>query len=336
MLKTAGRFFAAGIVSIVSAAALEAEGYRLGEGVQLGETPVYLGGYFSLDYWHNLKGTSELQLEGASIMLYGGKEAWSFMVETEFSDVYRRRFGFNSETTSDLTPHAERVYVRYEPSEHFQATVGKFNTPVGYWNLMPINVLRDTTSSPRIVSLIFPRFTTGVDLSVSEGVFSFNVLGQATPDLDTAFNDDEPYNNFDIEKQVGLGVRTNLSLWSFGVNAGGYEERIEEEKWGYLYASAEYRTEKTHVMAETGYRRNEKNIRSNFGAYIQGTRLIVPRHYAVARLEYTTEFVERSEDSIAVFGYTYRPLYPIAFKGEYQFHSRENEDQLIVSFSMLF
>lgn len=332
MLKKVGQLFAAAVLTVP----LAADDYRLGDGLRLGGTPLYLGGYFSLDYWHNLKGTSELRLDDVSMMLYGSEAAWSFMAEAELSDAYRRRFGFKAGTTSEMIVHAERVYAHYEAGEHFQATVGKFNTPVGYWNLMPINVLRDTTSSPRIVSLIFPRFTTGANLNISKGIFSFNVLGQVTPDLDTVFNGNEPYNSFDIEKQGGLGVRMDLSPWSFGVNAGGYEERIEEEKWGYLYASAEYRTEKTHVMAETGYRRNEKNIRSSFGAYMQGTRLIVPRHYAVIRLEYTTEYVERSEDNIALFGYTYRPLYPIAFKGEYQFHSRENEDRLIVSFSMLF
>lgn len=312
------------------------EGYRLGDGLQLGWLPLYIGGYFSLDYWHNLKGTSELKLDEASVMLYGSQGNWSAMTEVEFSDAYRHRFGFNGETTSDLTPHAERVYLRYEPSEFLRVTAGKFNAPVGYWNRMPINVLRDTTSSPRIVETIFPRFATGLDLKVSSEGLSANVLLQVTPDLDRAFNEEGLYNNFDIEKQAGGGINLAYEQWSAGLNTGGYEERTEEERWGYLYASAAYRSEDTHVMVETGYRRNENNVRSNFGGYVQGTQRFATRHFAVMRLEYTTGFVENSEDSSAVIGYVYRPLYPVAFKGEYQFHSRENADRLIVSFSMLF
>jgi len=332
MIKRLGTLGAALLLSLV----LHAGDYRIGEGMALGESPFYLGGYFSLQYWHNLKGTSEVALDDVALLLYGGEGAWSLMGEVEWTDVYRERFGFRAGRSHDLTPHAERVYVQYEPSEFFRATLGKFNTPVGYWNRMPINVLRDTTSSPKVVSQIFPRFTTGADLQISRDALSVNVLAQATPDLDAAFNPDDFYNNFDIRHQVGAGVAYEPGAWSFGLNAGGYEERIEDEEWGYLYASAQYRTERTQIMAETGYRRNADNYRSYYGAYAQLTQAVTFRHFAVVRLEYMTEYIDGSEDSIAVFGYTYRPIYPVALKGEYQFHSRENEDQLLVSFSMLF
>lgn len=336
MLKRAVKLFASVVLILLLPGAYAEESYRLGNGIQLGKTPLYLGGYFSLDYWHNLKGTSELELDEASVMLYGNHGAWGMMAEVEFTDAYRRRFGFNAETTSDLTPHTERVFIYYEPAEYYRVSVGKFNTPVGYWNKMPINVLRDTTSSPRIVEVIFPRYTTGLNMKYTGENSGANLLIQATPDLDSAFSAKDIYNNFDIEKQFGLGVQFHQERWSFGMNAGGYEERIEEEKWGYLYASAQYRSEQTHVMAETGYRRNEKNMRSNYGGYLQGTQLIYAQQFVVMRLEYTTEYIQNSEDSSAVIGYVYRPLFPVAVKGEYQFHSHENEDILIVSFSMLF
>ena len=332
MIKQLGIWGAAALFSL----ALHAGDYRIGEGVELGESPFYLGGYFSLQYWHNFKGTSEAALDDIAILLYGSEGAWNLMGEVEWSDVYRERFGFRAGRSDDLTPHAERVYAEYEPSEYFRTTLGKFNTPVGYWNRMPINVLRDTTSSPGVVSQIFPRFTTGADLRVMRDGMAFNVLAQVTPDLDTAFNPDDFYNNFDIRRQVGIGMEYEPGPWSFGVNAGGYEERIEDEEWGYLYASAQYRTERTRILAETGYRRNADNVRSYYGAYAQLTQALTPRHFAVVRLEDMTEYIEGSEDGIAIFGYTYRPIFPVALKGEYQLHSRENGDLLLVSFSMLF
>jgi len=336
MIKKLGRFWAAGVLALWTAAGVSAGEYRVGEGVQVGAMPMYLGGYFSTQYWNNFKGTSEVDLDDVALMLYGGEGDWSALAEVEWSDLYRRRYGFDAQTETDTTLHAERVYVQYEPSASLKITGGKFNTPVGYWNRMPINVLRDTTSSPKIVEDIFPRFTTGVDAKMTFGRLGVNLLMQVTPDLDRAFNVNDPYNNFDIKRQSGIGLTGDWNEWSCGVNVGRYEERVEEETWGYLYLSGQYRTPQTRIMAEAGYRRNETNTRSSVGGYIQGTQQLLERHYAILRLEYTTDYIANSEDSVAVIGYTYRPLFPVAFKGEYQFHSRADEDILMVSFSMLF
>ena len=336
MSKKTGRFFAGALLAVTVSAALRADAYTLGDGWQLGRSPYYLGGYFSTDYWHDPQGNSGFGLYDAAVMLYGGKGPWSMMTELEMSDAYVRRFGEDAGTESDLTLHAERVYAHYESSEYWNATIGKFNTPVGYWNLMPINVLRDTTSSPKVVSRIFPRFTTGAGLSIAAERLSFNALLQVTPDLDAAFHGEKNYNNFDIDKQVGLGARFDRGPWAFNVNAGGYEERREMRSWGYLYAAGEYVSETFHLLAETGYRRNKENTQSGFGAYVQGTQTIALRHYAVLRLEYVNDYVPGSDDSIAVVGYTYRPVYPVALKAEYQFHSRSVENELLLSFSMMF
>jgi hypothetical protein len=336
MAKKRGRFFVSGLLVLAVSAALQADPYTLGDGWQLGDAPYYLGGYFSTDYWHDPYGNSGFSLYDAAVMLYGSEGPWSVMTELEMSDAYVRRFGEDARSETDLTLHAERVYAHYESSEYWNATVGKFNTPVGYWNRMPINVLRDTTSSPKVVSRIFPRFTTGAGLCTSAGALNVNMLVQVTPDLDAAFNGNNLYNNFDIDKQAGLGAEREYGNWSFGINAGGYEERREAQTWGYLYASTEYLSETFHLLAETGYRRNKKNSRSTFGAYAQGTQAIALRHFAVLRLEYISDYVPGGDDSIAVVGYTYRPVFPIALKGEYQFHSRSAENMLLLSFSMMF
>ncbi|MDQ1244698.1 MAG: hypothetical protein QG565_1038, partial [Campylobacterota bacterium] len=43
-----------------------------------------------------------------------------------------------------------------------------------------------------------------------------------------------------------------------------------------------------------------------------------------------------TDDDMLIFGYTYRPLYPIAIKSEYQFHSQSDQNQFLFSFSVLF
>ena len=336
MANKIGCFLVSPLLAVIIADSLQADPYTLGDGWQLGNSPYYVGGYFSVDYWHDEQGNSGFGLYDAAVMLYGSEGAWSVMSEVELSDPYVRRFGEEAYSESDLTLHAERVYAHYESSEYWNATIGKFNTPVGYWNLMPINVLRDTTSSPLVVSRIFPRFTTGGDLYITAGSPEFNFLVQVTPDIDTVFNGDNIYNNFDIDKQIGAGMELADGGWSYRVNAGAYEERRVSQSWGYLYGATEFRSEAFHLMAETGYRQNKENTQSAFGAYVQGTQTIALRHFAVLRLEYMNEYIPQSEDSIAIIGYTYRPVFPVALKGEYQFHSLHSENEVLLSFSMLF
>ncbi len=319
---------------------LRAEEYRLGEGLQLGDSPVYLGGYFSLNYWHNLKETSQLTFDDAALMLYGGRGHWSFMAEAELSDAYEHRWGYSEEEKTDWTVHAERLYGRYEAGECFRMTLGKFNTPYGFWNLMPINVLRDTTSSPRVVETIAPRFTTGADIRFGFGdAGAFSVLLQENKDLDYYINGDNHYNNFDIDNHFGIGYLFDRGTWRFRLNGGYYSERVEDEHWIYGYAGFEYFRPGWHVLSEAGYKHNDEDDsvpRSSFGAYVQATRTLWEKHDAILRLEATTDYIENSDDRFAVFGYTYRPLFPVALKAEYQYHSREDSDRLVFSLSMLF
>ena len=70
--------------------------------------------------------------------------------------------------------------------------------------------------------------------------------------------------------------------------------------------------------------------------YIQGLYNIEEKHEIIVRVESYSDKALEIKDTFAVFGYTYRPLYPIAIKGEYQRHSMHNEDQLLFSLSVLF
>ncbi len=338
MMKKIRYFFGKSVVlPLLFFVQANAAGYTMGEGVQLGESPVFLGGYFSMDYWHNLKGTSELALDDAAVMLYGSRGAWSAMAELEFNDAYRKRWGFEEETVTDLTLHVERTYIRYEPDEHYRVTLGKFNTPYGFWNLMPINVLRDTTSDPKVVERIVPRFTTGADFDITQcQAGRFTLMAQVTRDLDYIVGNALPYNNFDVDHHFALAYRYAFGSWTLRGNGGYYHNNAEDEQWLYGYGGARYDGEAWRLLAEAGYKVSQNGERSTFGAYMQATRRMFERHFAVLRLETVTEYVENSQDHVAVFGYTYRPVFPVALKAEYQWHSRENSDKLMVSLSMLF
>ena len=316
---------------------LYAVDYNFGEGLQLGETPLYLGGYFSVDYANRLKNSSEVTLDDMAIMLYGEEGAWRFMSELEVNDMYHKVFGENASTEHSYKVHAERVYLSYEPNDILRTTLGKFNSPIGFWNMVPINVLRDTTSNPIVTRTIFPRFTTGLDLDITVGKHhELTLLLQATPDLDTLFHNDNPYNNFDIDRHVALGYRYDLGDFTAKVNRGYFRERNIIESWYYGYLALKYEYINFKAMGEYGYRQNREGGEVISSGYLQGVYSLNIQHQLIARLESVENEWINDETSFWLAGYTYRPFASMALKAEYQRDFSSEIQKALLSFSILF
>ena len=322
---------------ILSYIALFSSEYRLGEGIQIAQSPLYAGGYFSVDYADDLNGSRAFSFDDIAFMLYAQKGSWSFMGEAEMNDVYYNQFELNEDTNSSFKIHAERVYVRYEPSDTWRTTLGKFNTPVGFWNLMPINVLRATTSSPIVTRTIFPRFTTGlgIDLTVDQH-HRLTLLLQATPDLDTIFHSDTTYNNFDIDRHFALGYNYTKGAFSTKINGGYFRERDIMASWYYGYLAFEYVSTKWKMMGEYGYRQNTQSTEALSAGYLQGLYSLSVQHQFIARLERVDERSSNSDKAFWLAGYTYRPFASMALKAEYQRDFSSEFQKVLLSFSVLF
>ena len=89
-------------------------------------------------------------------------------------------------------------------------------------------------------------------------------------------------------------------------------------------------------QAEVGSQFNQDKTTIPYIGYIQGLYTIEEKHEGIVRLETYSNNITQIKDSFAVVGYTYRPLYPIAIKGEYQWHSLHEENKLLFSLSVLF
>jgi len=325
------------LLIILSPMLLFSSDYRLGEGIQIADSPFFAGGYFSADYADDFNGSRAFTFEDIAFMLYAQKGSWSFMSEVEMNDVYYNQFEINEDTNSSFEVHAERVYIRYEPSDTLRITAGKFNTPVGFWNLMPINVLRDTTSNPRVTRTIFPRFTTGLDLDFTIGNHhKLTLLLQATPDLDTLFHTDNPYNNFNIDRHITLGYTYPLEDFTFKVNGGYFRERDTIESWYYGYLALRYEHTKWKVMGEYGYRQNRQGGEVINSGYLQGVYGLNIQHQLITRVEHVDDEWLNDDRSFWLAGYTYRPFASMALKAEYQRDFNAEWQKSIFSFSVLF
>ena len=312
--------------------------YELGHGLQVGTLPLYVGGYFSFEYEDVRHNSRSVKLDDIALMLYGEKERFSYMLELEANDIYTERLdGGPDDETVHSHLHIERMYLDYTFDEHYMIRAGKYNSLIGFWNPLPINVLRDTTSNPKITQMLFPDFTSGFDASYHSNNsvdLSVDVMLQATKDMDTLISH-EVYNNFDTDRHYGIAISAQSAQWQFRLNFG-YFRLVERAECYYLSGAFKYEAEKYRVQGEVGMQGDNDGVTIPYIGYLQALYEPLEGHELIVRAESYDDRVTRTKDTFGVFGYTYRPLYPVALKAEFQKHTFHDEDKVMLSLSVLF
>ncbi|WP_456402764.1 hypothetical protein [Hydrogenimonas sp.] len=304
-----------------------AEPYRMGEGWQPTDEPVYIGGYMSL-----LTDLRERQqtvaVDEFALMVYGEFERWGFMSELESVAPYARSFGDDAGETVHAHLHLERLYATYYIDDDSEITVGKFFSEVGFWNVAPINVLRDTTSDPHYIDTMFPNTTTGL--------LYRRFLPNATLYLTLQHNRgiDETFNNYNTRRHYAAALSFDGGAGEWKTGAGWFEDSEGERS---LYATLAYRAnfEAWSIMAESALRRPRGKEEWYYDVYGQAVWHMRSRHDLIARFEAYEDDSSVSMDRSAVFGYTYRPYVYMALKGELTLRERK-PDRLLFSFSIMF
>ena len=315
--------------------------YLLGSGVQVGSLPLYVGGYFSTDYQYNTDDSkNQFRVDDIAFLAYGSYEKFSYLAEIEYKDYYTYVWDSNdSDSILNDHLHIERLYFDYMLNETATLRVGKFNSPIGYWNLTPINVLRDTSSNPMLNYILYPKFTTGLNITASffnSSEYKVDCIIQNNKEIDGN------YNNINIDEHYALGMTLYKEDISFKANIGYFHAIASDYKenrdlYYYLFSSA-YEDDKYKFMAEVGQQYSSNKTTLEYIGYIQVLYKITSQHMPVMRVESYKSNLEnlKEKDSSLILGYTYRPVFPVAIKGEYQFHTLSKYDKVYISFSVLF
>ena len=313
---------------------LGASEYRLGHGVEINQY-LTLGGYFSTKYENSQK-TKEYMLDDVALLAYGKlSDNFSYLIELEATQFWVRNFG-NDTTQKNMHFHIERAWLSYKYNDYLNLKMGKFITPIGYWNLTPITVLKDTTSNPKYASEIYPKFTTGVMaygyLPFDDSI-TYNLFLQKNKDLDPN------YNNIETDEYYGIEVKKHFENMTLGINMGEYE--VSEEHIQYFGASLKYQKSKIQILGEYSQltynplnNANEKHTK--YAYYLQGRYKINRKHFVIGRYEKFKDLFHGIDEEIKLIGYNYRPTYPVSIKCEYQINSNEADNKVLFSFSMLF
>ncbi len=312
---------------------LSADAYKIGSGFKIPQIPLYVGGYITADYISRDDDYNRFRIDDVALITYGDYKRFSYLGEFEVKEGYVKEWGKIERKKNNINLHIERLYFDYMYSDTLEFRFGKFNTPVGYWNLTPIGVLRDSASNPYLSFILYPRYSTGVQISyedhLNEGN-AYTVMVQNNNDFDDDFN------NIFVNSHNLIGVEHIGEDISFKANIGHFRT-IKDDDFYYFLLSALYEQERYDISAEFGARRSSSRWTVPYALYLQGVYHLAPKHDVIGRFESyeIDEGAFRSEE-IAVLGYTYRPIYPITYKAEYQLRSYTNESQFKLSFSILF
>ncbi len=313
---------------------VQADPYELGLGYKAHEN-LTIGGYFSTEFSKG-ENLSEFVVDDVALLAYGNiSENLSLFAEIESVGVYTYDFE-NNRSDSSAKPAIERLYADYKFSDYASVRVGKQITPIGYWNLQPINVLRETTSNPRLSREMFPKFITGVQVQGYTPVddsLRYNVFLQANGDMDVK------YVNIAVNQHYGFTLEKSFSdIWKLGGSAGKFRE-LNDDRTRYFQLNARLDKGQYTLLTEgiMDYHSSSRIADSKSSAiYTQFEYRFRPRHALIVRAESFRDDRISLHERIGVLGYSFRPQFPVSLKLEYQWHTDSDENRLVGSFSVLF
>jgi hypothetical protein len=305
---------------------LFADDYVMGQGKAVNDY-VTLGGYFSAEYEHS-NDTKKFAVEDAALMAYGEvTPSISYLVEFESSNMYLRDFEAKSERIYKNFD-VERMYVDVKYNEYLQLRVGKFLTPIGYWNQTPINVLRESTSNPYIVTYLYPKLVSGAmaygDIYGTED-FKYQLFAQNNRDLD------EGYNNILADSFNGANIKYENDDSGLWLGIAKYKKMHISDEYSVATVGAKYSNNYFRIFSEAAISKNtQETLR---GVYVQGEYKVATKHKFVTRYEYYDDKTNRT--NLLMMGWSYRPIYPVSIKGEVDVKTNGG-GRALLSLSVLF
>lgn len=265
----------------------EAPGYRLGEGLRIGHTPLLLGGYAEATATDLEDQPERLALDAVALMLsWDDGRRFTALVETELTDAVVMRPGHS--TTGDARVVLERAHVDYAFDDRLRLRVGKFLTPIGRWNaLLHAPPLSWTTSRPLIIEATFPTNATGAmlhgTLPAAGRALEYAVYGSVGEELFPEAETDPFTEAFGVRLAWGSAGTAQL-----GASLAEFEQRASAGEHRSLYGvDFELRIARVELSGEWAWRqrRNGGEDVEEQGHYLQAVMPLVGRLHGVLRTE---------------------------------------------------
>lgn len=321
--------------------------YRLGQGLRIGESEFYLGGYLGINYYDDARERNYFEFDDLSFFLFGDiGEKVRFFSEVEDDEFYEIDTSGNSE--SEKSWQIERLYADYLHSDTLNVRAGKFLTPIGTWNEVHADPLTWTVSRPPITEAAFPEFVTGLqfygNFIFGDEDFSYLLMGQNDESIDewTGYRKTHSLAGIKLKWFGSPGFHIGVPLLYYEEYEIGDRVYLTGLDFTYKKPDHEIRFESTYskVDLEGG------SIKEEYGYYIMGVYGLTDKLFTVLRHDYI-KMRESSDHHMTVdLGFTYKYKPQVVFKVEGQarygdlvvndeLHLNDNE-RLLASFALLF
>ncbi len=312
--------------------------YKFGRGLSV-DNKFYLGGYGSVQYEYRENNYYEYKVDDIAILGFYRYGKFKIFGELEAKNWYIKQKGKEGEFNLKL--HTERFYLQYAFNEYLKVRIGRFITPLGFWNQIHINALKWTTSDPVTAEWFYPRFSTGLDifgfLPIFDETLEYHVFIQKTKNID------DGYNNVKTDDFIGFQFKKYFGANKYiGFNGGRFYDTEFKETSIFVGIFGYLNIKRFYLMGE-GYlaHENEEHHADYSGKidkesyYIQSVYRVFSKNYLIVRNEYFKDRSDKGYLNVWTFGWNYKPLFNISIKGEVQIFERRN-NRFLASFAVLF
>lgn len=300
--------------------------YRLGRGVSFGRTGLHVGGFATLEVDQEQDGPGEFALDGINFLInFQPRAYFRIFAELEVDDIFTLDLD-TLDVESDPDARFERLYGDASFRDWANLRLGKFQTPVGRWNLVPAKPFVWTAHEPVVTERAFDEHTTGGLLFGStypgdntfrywlygQFVDSFQVEGGATPDP--------------ADRSVGARVELAGPLGTRSVGAS-FLATEQSGSWSYLGGiDGQWHIQRFEWTFEAVYEDGQLADRNLWDVYLQSVLEVVPTFYLVARYEYFAPLGPEPNVNLADLGVAWIPKHFLQFRVGYRVADRQTQD----------
>jgi hypothetical protein len=298
--------------------------YRAGRGLHLGRTGLNIGGFSTAEVEREEGEPGTVALDSVNFLILF--EPFAFLrgfAELEIGDLATWETN-SDDVTSDPKLDVERLYGDLSFNDALNLRIGKFQTPIGRWNMVRAEPLTWTATEPVVVELALDEHQTGGTFfgSVYPGSNTLNywLYGQFMDPLDP---DSDSEN---VDRSVGGRVEYGGSLGELSIGASFLASELNDD-WNYLGGlDAQWQIGPLELTSEFTISEGDIEDRDLWDVYLQGVYEVIPNFYFVARYEHFDPSGSSEDADLADLGLTWVPVQWLRFKVDYRVSNRETEE----------
>jgi hypothetical protein len=316
--------------------------YVTGRGLRLGRSGLRIGGFTTLEIDKEEGGSGVVELDGVNFLVsWEPVDFFRAFAEVEVGGLFEYDTG-TGETSSNPDATLERLYAEVNRGDALNLRIGKFQTPVGIWNLVPAEPFTWTANEPILVETAFDEHQTGAALFGTaypgSNSLSWWVYGQA---IDPLHPSDSPE---PADRSLGARLRYGGPLGNWAVGSSFLASEIGPD-WSFLGGlDGFWQVGPFELQGEWVIGRGEISERNLWGVYVQGVYDLGAHCdfrrglHVVGRYEYCDP-AGGPRSNVWNAGLAWSPARFLIVKAGYQFTDRRTESVnrgLFTSISILF